>query len=360
MKLEDTVISGNYATIILRLCEPRGITIDQLLAGININPQIFTHSKATISGDQFVQLFTNAYELYDDPAFGVHYGNLLSISTHGMVGFAFMTSANLRESYKVIMRYYRLIFSLIELDLSEKNNKAIFSFNFPHVIDDEIKEKMVDGFLVGFGKVSQFLFPNSEENPLLLNHEETLIIRLVAKKQNYYEDIFRFLPNGEQESKIKVEFGCETNQFIHDSKILDEELLASDSQTNLVAREQCEQALKRFEASETFPLQVKEKLMANKECLPNLESLAQHFNMHPRALSRRLKKDEISYQEILDDVRKELALEYLADSQMLMEDIAYALNFNDSSSFYRAFKRWTGSTPSIQRKRILQEFRATQ
>ena len=77
--------------------------------------------------------------------------------------------------------------------------------------------------------------------------------------------------------------------------------------------------------------------------------------MHPRTFGRYLNKDNTSYQELLDEVREVLAMEYLAKPNMLVEDIACSLNFNDTSSFYRAFKRWTGMTPSDQRKKLMQK-----
>lgn len=335
MLIGDTVVSANYATLILRLCESRDITMSQLIEGIDIDPQIFTLSNAVISGKQFVQLINRGYVLYDDPAFGVHYGQLITISTHGMVGFTLMTSSNLREAFEIILRYYRTVFSLMTFDLAVDDEIAVFSFDVPFNIGS-IKTAMIEGFLVGFGSAMNFIVKG-------LNFSAR--IRLQAQQQPYHTALIDLFGG-------KVEFACDVNQMRFDASMLDLELIAADPQTSQLARSHCEQLMKRVEIRETFAQQVKEKLFANKDRLLKLDEVAELFHMHPRTLGRHLHRDDTCYQELLDEVRESLAMEYLANPNMLIEDIAYSLNFNDTSSFYRAFKRWTGLTPSEQRKNL--------
>jgi len=156
MRLEETIVSANYAALMVRLCEKRGILMPQVLQGTDIDPEIFTVSSAFVTGKQFVQLCQNGLELYDDPAFGIHYGLDLSISTHGMVGFAAMSSQNLREGLDMMMRYYKSIFSLITLNLKEKEGLVVFDFDIPIDVG-VLQDKMIDGFLIGFGSVANFL-----------------------------------------------------------------------------------------------------------------------------------------------------------------------------------------------------------
>ena len=338
MMLDNAVVSANYATLILRLCEARGITMSQLITGTDIDPQVFTLSHATLSGTQFVRFVQNGYVLYEDPAFGIHIGQHITVSTHGMVGFTLMTSSTLREAFEVILRYYRSIFSLMTFELQERNGQAVFSFAIPYNVGS-IEAPMIDGFMVGFGSVINFIVEG-----LAFSAK----IRLQLHEQTYHKTINDLFD-------AKVEYGCDVNEICFDSKLLGLRLLAADPQTTQVARAHCEQLLRLVEIRETFPQQVREKLFANKNRLPKLDEIARLFHMHPRTLGRHLNKDDTSYQELLDEVRETLALEYLANPNMLIEDIAYALNFNDTSSFYRAFKRWTGVTPSEQRKKLMEQ-----
>jgi len=338
MRLEDTVISANYAALMVRLCEKRDIPMSKILEGTGIDPEIFTHSSAFLSGKQFVHLTQNAYNNYNDPALGIHYGLELSISTHGMVGFATMTSPNLREGLEIMMRYYRSIFSMVSLELVEEEGFTSFRFDIPYELG-ALRNVLLDGFLVGYATVFKFLL--GEGVPQIKVHRDSAHFDYCNEANGVFD--------------FTVEYNREYNEIVFETHLLDISFPSADPQTLMIAKEHCEQLLKQSELGDTFLFQVKKELYASKGRLPNLENLAKHFNMHPRTLGRRLSKDGTSYQDLLDEVRGELALDYLADPNMLIEDIAYALNFNDTSSFYRAFKRWTGDTPSAQRKKLIQQ-----
>ena len=69
----------------------------------------------------------------------------------------------------------------------------------------------------------------------------------------------------------------------------------------------------------------------------------------PRTLQRQLQLEGTSFQSVLADTREDLARHYLAHSAMTTAEIAYLLAYEDTNSFYRAFRTWTGSTPDTVR-----------
>jgi AraC-like DNA-binding protein len=79
--------------------------------------------------------------------------------------------------------------------------------------------------------------------------------------------------------------------------------------------------------------------------LPTLEAVAANFALSPRSLQRKLQEEGVSYQQLVDEVRKSLALQYLASGQYPLKEISYILGYNETSAFSRAFKRWTGAAP---------------
>jgi len=76
------------------------------------------------------------------------------------------------------------------------------------------------------------------------------------------------------------------------------------------------------------------------------DAVAAQFSMSNRTLRRRLQEEDTSYQEILDDVRAELACRYLAKEKRGIDEVAFLLGFSDPSAFTKAFRRWTGQTPA--------------
>ena len=79
---------------------------------------------------------------------------------------------------------------------------------------------------------------------------------------------------------------------------------------------------------------------------PGIDEVARKLNMSARTLRRRLTEKDASYQQILQDVRCQIAIAYLRDTHMTVEDIAGRVGFTDSANFRHAFKRWTGQPPS--------------
>ncbi len=80
--------------------------------------------------------------------------------------------------------------------------------------------------------------------------------------------------------------------------------------------------------------------------------IAEHLHMTPRTLQRHLAEAHKTFQGLLEDVRRELALEQVEDPRRSLTETAFMLGFNETSSFTRAFKRWTGVSPSAYRARL--------
>ena len=79
--------------------------------------------------------------------------------------------------------------------------------------------------------------------------------------------------------------------------------------------------------------------------------LAEAMHLGTRTLRRRLLDHGTSYKQLLDDVRRDIAQHYVARSEESFDQIAERLGFADASAFYRAFKRWTDTTPAAYRSK---------
>ena len=84
----------------------------------------------------------------------------------------------------------------------------------------------------------------------------------------------------------------------------------------------------------------------------NLAVISNELNLSSRTVYRKLKKENMSYTELLNNVQKRLAHDYLQDDSFSIDDISHLLGFSESSAFHRAFKRWFGTNPSRYRQKI--------
>ena len=86
---------------------------------------------------------------------------------------------------------------------------------------------------------------------------------------------------------------------------------------------------------------------------PRRPKIAAILGMSERTLQRRLAAEGISFQRLLDDTRRELAQHYLSQRNLSLADTAYLLGFSDQSSFFRAARRWFGTSPRDYRIRLI-------
>jgi AraC-like DNA-binding protein len=84
-----------------------------------------------------------------------------------------------------------------------------------------------------------------------------------------------------------------------------------------------------------------------------VDEVARSLGMTKRTLARKLSDEGADFTEVLQQLRRELAVRYLDDPKLHISKIAWLLGFNDVSAFTHAFKRWTGKTPSQMRTTAL-------
>jgi AraC-like DNA-binding protein len=85
----------------------------------------------------------------------------------------------------------------------------------------------------------------------------------------------------------------------------------------------------------------------------NGEKIAQQLHVTPRTLRRKLREQKTSLRGLLDELRMNLALKYLRDTDLATKGIAHALGYSETTSFRRALRRWTRSAPTDVRKQVI-------
>jgi AraC-like DNA-binding protein len=131
---------------------------------------------------------------------------------------------------------------------------------------------------------------------------------------------------------------------------LEQRLRFSDPRLAQMAQAQCEAEIANIKRPPTLLNKVRRIILADSWRFPGVEEVASELHMSARTLKRKLQQLGTSYQIILSDLRKALAVEYLTQTDMTVDDIAIQLGYSDASNFARAFRRWTGKSPSDYRR----------
>ena len=98
-------------------------------------------------------------------------------------------------------------------------------------------------------------------------------------------------------------------------------------------------------------MQIRRQLLLQPPSLwAELKDIAQQLNMSTATIQRRLKQEGVSYQQLKNDIRCDIAIERLSKTNDSIQSISDELNFHDPSAFHRAFKKWSGVSPGTYRK----------
>jgi AraC-like DNA-binding protein len=152
-------------------------------------------------------------------------------------------------------------------------------------------------------------------------------------------------------------FGCEVSFDAPEHKVtfhrdaLALPVVKADPKLGALIDQYAEELLQRLPRGHALSDRVRQ-IVAESLCDGDhgLEPIAERLRMSPRTLQRRLQEEDTSHQQLVDELRHELAVKYLAEPNLSIGEVAFLLGFSDPSAFHRAFRRWTGKTPGEHRR----------
>ena len=233
------------------------------------------------------------------------------------------------------VRHIRLAGPVLEKSLRVEHDVAIFEGHDPFELGELLP--LVSEFWFSsthsvIGRVLERPFPSRR---LLLPYP-------APKHAPLYSEIFR----------CRVDFNAGTMQWHFDAALLKEKCPNANPITARMCGDFCHRMLQSFNDDEPELIRtVRSACLNSTGGFPSLIEVAARINVSPRTLHRRLAESGLSYQAILDDVRRRLAEEYLRNTALSIEEIAARTGFSEASNFRKAFKKWTRELPADYRRR---------
>ena len=118
-----------------------------------------------------------------------------------------------------------------------------------------------------------------------------------------------------------------------------------------VCQQQCERWLQGTAEEEKLITAVRREILRIPGTFPSISMVSTALNTSPRTLSRRLADKACTYKQLLNESRRDIAIDYLRDTQLSVEHIAELVDYSDAANFRKAFKKWTGRRPKDYRPR---------
>ena len=306
-----------------KLCRISGIELEMLTSG----------GPVEISRKQFNDLWLNACHLSSDPLFGLHLGESLQLAALGIVGDIVKSSTTVGQGVEQAVALMPLITDLFSVVVE----RDIDTFTLRFIPDDQ--HRAASPFAFGQMINFFFVFTVHELDGLILAHirPQRVAMPFAEQTARELERILRCTPT-HSENSYAITF---------DRKYWDTPILTANYALQESLLQKINAGSPAKSASNSWQDKVQQYLWKNAYLgIVPLEEMAANFNVSPRSLQRKLKDEQVTYQELADDVRKSLALHYLQTGGYYAKEISYMLGYNELSAFSRAFKRWTGTTPA--------------
>jgi len=318
---------------LLEYARARGIDGDRALEGAGLTSAALVGAEARVPHVAYNQVWQLLADASDDPEFGLHVAERLTLDTFGVVGHLVARSRTFGEALDRVVAYSRILHDAGRVELESRGDRVIvfpgcrgLSHEFPrHVAEFSAASVLVLGRAVTRTPLAAIAMRFRHPAPAsVAAHARMFHVAPVFSAPETELELPRAvlqLPIPDAQPGVLTYLDAYAHDVI--AKLPDDDDLVS--------------AVERLVASELG------------RGVPELEGVAIQLGMTARTLQRRLGELETSYQTLIDHVRRRYAERYLADDRLAIAEVSFLVGFSEPSNFHRAFRRWTGETPAAFR-----------
>jgi AraC-like DNA-binding protein len=308
-----------------------GISAEDALSGVRISKSAVSLPATRVSLNQVIECYRNADQRSQDPHFAYHAGLQFHVATYGMYGFAILSSMNYRQTMHFAMKYHQLATPTTEIDFTESGGYGIWKFTpVPH--------SRIDARLYRFIVEMQFGITLSLHRDIMgpsFAAREFRVTYGAPDDAPKYPGIFG----------CPVLFGQPENSLVFDGAWLDGTPKLGNEITYATVVGLCDGLMEEFSLRIGLVGKVRQVLLANLMRAISFGEVAKHLNTSVRTLRRKLREENTSFRNLADELRMQMAIKYLRDTDLTVADIAEALGFSEEANFRHAFRRWTKAAP---------------
>ncbi|MDA8486629.1 AraC family transcriptional regulator [Pseudomonas resinovorans] len=333
--MSEPTTLASWTRALRKQLDALGLDSADLCRQAQLDPALMDDPNARYPLSATTRLWQLAVEASGDPALGLKISTYVSPTTFHALGYALVASGSLREVFERVVRYHQVVSDALELELSREGDRYLFRLR---VREDgfEPAPEAVDAFAAIYVRTCRNRI-GRDYAPLAVH-----LRRPQPADPQPWHAVFR----------APLVFGAEENLL--EFAAADFERPLDDANAELA--EHNEAVLKRTLEQLQQPTWSRKVRACLEAQLPNgepsAERIAHSLHLSLRSLQRHLADEGCSYEQLLGDTRQALALAHMRDPRCSISEIAYLLGFADTSSFSRAFKRWTGLSPSQYRESL--------
>jgi AraC-like DNA-binding protein len=315
-------------SILPRKLDELGLSPVVVLRQAELPLGLFDQEKILLTTEEMFALYRGISEVSKDPAIGLKLGTEERVERYDPIAIAALYTRSFRDALQRLARYKQLTCPE-EIRLVERGGEFLVQFIWL-LADQPEPTLLVDAcfaWVVGIGRRGTGL----PVNPKRIEFQRP------EKHRKMHEAHFR----------CPVNFDARQNVLVFSKTDIDRPFLTHNADLLAMVAPQLEAELTRQLAQKTISEQIKgivKKLLAGRR--PTLQDVARELHLSTRTLQRRLTDEGVTFQQLMEGARRELAQHYLLHSSLELSETAYLLGYEDANSFFRAFHHWVGTSPA--------------
>jgi AraC-like DNA-binding protein len=318
--------------ILLARTEALGLDRAELMRRAGFDDEDLRNPDARVPIRKMWALWQFAVEATHDEELAIRVFGSTPLRSYGLVGYVMRNSRTLRESFDRLSRYGRLVTDAFRMQW--EHDVAAGRIALGEIAAGEPR-RAAEGrlaFLVTAARelTGRSLIPREVQLPYPRPENLTCLAATFGSN---------------------VLFDRPRAEIVFEGPDLDADVVGADPTLGGYLDDLAERTLESMPAVPAFQEQTRRVIWAAlREGRSELEAVAARLAVSPRTLQRRLQAEGSSYATLLDDVRRELAMRLLRGRALAVYEVAFLLGYSEPSTFHRAFRRWTGTSPRAFRQ----------
>ena len=328
------MISATVTTGLADAIASADLDPQELLRRLELHSEILSRPESFLLCIDFARLLEEAARAIPDDTFGLHFGARSNPRNIGPLAYAVLNAPTIAAAFEIAGRYLHVHNGAVKMFVRAAPQAVSLCYDYANI---------------DLAEPRQF---NEYSMAVTLN-----VLRMMVGSQWTPREV-QFSHQAPRDSSehlrlfgAPVLFGCASNALVVEREFFDRAVPAADPRLFDIMRHYLNDVLDKI-PREDGPLSAIRKTIAEtmREGSPNLRQVAQRLATSPRTLQRRLKDHGLDFKNLVDDTRRQFAMDYLKNPDDTLTQIAFLLGYSEVSAFNRAFKRWTGKTPLDYRR----------
>jgi AraC-like DNA-binding protein len=305
-----------------------------LLERLGLSEQDVNTDQIRVSAAAQARFLESAAEALHDPALGFHLATEANPREVGLLFYVASAAKDLGEAIVLFARYLRIVNEAVRIKLTRQDSDLVVEVCLVGVPRFRAGHNAEFGIAVLVKSLREITGRNVHPTKITFIH----------MRSSGFPEFERFCG-------CPVEFGGSSDQLVLSNQSLAVPLITEDMHLLDVLRPICDEAAKQREtAAGSIRALVENEAQ---KLLPHgraqRHNVAKKLAMSTRTLARRLASEGTTFEEVVDELRRSLALQYVRTPSISLSQIAWLLGYEGGTSFNHAFRRWTGGPPSAAR-----------